>query len=73
MAISSSSAPSLSRAVGRVPPKYLTTMDTVRETRLPMSFARSALMVLMSSSLEKLPSEPKGKVRSRKYRRVSTP
>ena len=32
-----------------------------------------ALMVLMSSSLEKLPSEPKGKVRIRKNRRASTP
>ena len=31
------------------------------------------LMVLMSASLEKLPSEPKGKVRSRKNRRASTP
>ena len=48
-------------------------MAVVRLTRLPRSLARSTLMVLMSSSLEKLPSEPKGKVRIRKKRRASTP
>ena len=58
---------------GTLPPKYFSTMAVVRLTRLPRSFARSVLMVLMSSSLEKLPSEPKGKVRSRKKRSASTP
>ena len=58
---------------GRVPPKYFCTMAVVRLTRLPRSLARSTLMVLMSSSLEKFPSEPKGKVRIRKNRREATP
>ena len=70
---SSSSMGSASRPVGRLPPKYFSTMAVVRDTRLPRSLARSVLMVLISSSLEKLPSEPKGKVRSRKKRRASTP
>jgi hypothetical protein len=48
-------------------------MAVVRLTRLPRSLARSVLMVWIKSSLEKLPSEPKGKVRSRKKRRASTP
>jgi hypothetical protein len=48
-------------------------MAVVRESRLPRSLARSVLMVEMSSSLEKLPSVPKGKVRIRKKRRASTP
>ena len=48
-------------------------MPVVRLTRLPSLLARSVLMVLMSSSLEKLPSEPKGNVRSRKKRSASTP
>ena len=56
-----------------MPPKYLPTMAVVRLTRLPRSLARSVLMVWISSSLEKLPSEPKGKVRMRKKRRASTP
>ena len=48
-------------------------MAVVRLTRLPRSLARSLLMVCMSSSLVKLPSEPKGEERSRKNRRASTP
>ena len=51
---------------GKVPPKYLSAMAVVRDSRLPRSLARSILMRLISSSLEKLPSEPKGKSRSRK-------
>ena len=58
---------------GRAPPKYFCTMAVVRLRRLPRSLARSRLMVSMSSSLEKLPSLPKGKVRIRKKRRASTP
>ena len=46
--------------------KYLSAMAVVRLSRLPRSLARSMLMRLMSSSLEKLPSEPNGKSRSRK-------
>ena len=45
----------------------------VRLSRLPRSLARSTLMVWIRASLEKLPSEPKGNVRSRKKRRASTP
>ena len=71
--LSSSSRASASRSVGRVPPKYFSTIAVVRETRLPKSFARSVFMVEMSSSLEKLPSEPKGKVRRRKNLSASTP
>ena len=67
---SSSVAP---HPAGSTPPKYLPTMAVVRETRLPRSLARSVLMVWISSSLEKLPSEPKGNVRIRKNRRASTP
>ena len=62
--------------------------DTLSELRYaeeagqPKSFAhndlqidleKSTLMVEIKASLEKLPSEPKGKVRSRKNRRASTP
>ena len=67
-----SSGPSACCA-GSVPPKYFSTMAVLRLTRLPRSLARSVLMQEMSSSLEKLPSEPKGKVRSRKKRMASTP
>ena len=73
MALSSVSGSPSCRSVGRVPPKYFSTMAVVRLTRLPRSLARSMLMVWISSSLEKLPSLPKGKVRSRKNRRASTP
>ena len=73
MVFRSQSASLFSRSAGRVPPKYFSTMAVVRLTRLPRSLARSMLMVWISSSLEKLPSEPKGKVRSRKKRRASTP
>ncbi len=73
MVFSSQSSSLSSRSVGSVPPKYFSTMAVVRLTRLPRQLARSTLMVLISSSLEKLPSDPKGKVRSRKKRRVSTP
>ena len=73
-AASSSSRGSAVWAAGSLPPgKYLPTMDTVRETRLPRSLARSVLMRVIRASLEKLPSEPKGNSRSRKYRRASTP
>ena len=74
MAISSASfSSSAVCTTGRRSPKYFCAMATVRETRLPRSLARSTLMVLISASLEKLPSEPKGKERSRKKRRASTP
>ena len=71
----SSASFSLSSAwsAGSLSPQYFWAMATVRETRLPRSFARSTLMVEIRDSLEKLPSEPKGKVRSRKNRRASTP
>ena len=62
-----------SRSAGSLPPKYFSTMPVVRLTRFPSLLARSVLMVEISSSLEKLPSEPKGKVRSRKKRSASTP
>ncbi|MPM24294.1 hypothetical protein SDC9_70775 [bioreactor metagenome] len=65
-ATSSPSMESACRAVGSLPPKYLPTMAVVRERRLPRSLARSALIRAMSSSLEKLPSEPKGNSRRRK-------
>ena len=68
----SSNSPA-ARSAGRVPPKYFSTIAVVRETRFPRSFARSMLMVLIRSSLEKLPSEPNGNVRSRKKRSASTP
>ena len=73
MEMSASSASPASRASGSVPPKYFSAIAVVRETRLPRSLARSMLIVLISSSLEKLPSEPKGNVRSRKKRSASTP
>ena len=73
MTLSSSSIGSALRAAGRTPPKYFSTIAVVRDTRLPRSLARSVLIVEISSSLEKLPSEPKGKVRSRKKRSASTP
>ena len=71
--MSASSSGPASRSAGSVPPKYFSTIAVVRETRLPRSLARSTLIVLISSSLEKLPSEPNGNERSRKKRSASTP
>ena len=68
-----SGAAQVRQPAGSLPPKYFPAMAVVRETRLPRSLARSVLMVWISSSLEKLPSEPKGNVRIRKKRRASTP
>ena len=64
-----SSSPSTGSATGvlvTVPPKYFSHMATVRDSRLPRSLARSVLMRLMSASLVKAPSLPKGTSRSRK-------
>ena len=47
--------------------------ETVLESRFPREFARSTLIVPISASLEKLPSEPNGNVRRRKKRSASTP
>ena len=66
MASSSASSGPSACSAGSVPPKYLSAMAVVRDSRLPKSLARSMLMRLISSSLEKLPSVPKGKSRSRK-------
>ena len=53
-------------ASGSFPPKYLPTMEEVLESRFPRSFARSEFMRLISASLVKTPSAPKGTSRSRK-------
>ena len=55
---SSSSMGSAFFSSGRVPPKYLSAIATVLETRLPRSFARSVLIRPIIISLEKLQSEP---------------
>ncbi len=70
--ISSTSMGSVVCSAGSLPSKYFRAMVTVRETRLPRSLARSVLIRLISSSLVKLPSEPKGNSRNRKYRTAST-
>ena len=54
------------RASGSVPPKYFSTMATVRDKRLPRSFAKSELMRAISASFENTPSLPKGISRRRK-------
>ena len=66
MAASSSSSGSALRWAGRVPPKYFSIIATLRESRLPRSLARSALIRLISASLEKIPSLPNGISRRRK-------
>ena len=48
------------------PPKYFSIMATVRETRLPRSLARSALMRVSMALRVNSPSEPKGISRMRK-------
>ena len=53
-------------SAGRASPKYFSAMATERETRLPRSLARSALMRVIRLSFENRPSEPNGNSRSRK-------
>ena len=63
----------LSSFAGILPPKYLICIETVLDTRLPRSFARSAFIRLMSASCVNCPSEPKGTSLKRKYLIASAP
>src|SRR3990167_7929314 len=58
---------------GICPSKYFSIMEIVLLRRLPISFARSALILFTIASLEKSPSSPSVTSRIRKYRKGSTP
>ena len=54
-------------SLGSVPPKYLSTIEVVLETKFPRSFARSKLILFIRDLLLYMPSWPKENSLKRKY------
>ena len=72
-AISSASKSPASLSAGSVPPKYLSTIATVLETRLPRPFARSEFILFIIISFENELSAPKAISRRMWYLIASAP